>query len=299
MRALPTVGLVPHVVNLVLLGPQEAASVALEDPASAAFGPGKMELMAKAAQLAYDDSPGLGRIPDALRRQTGFDVHSIRMLENKGRDVQGYLAAGDRMVLCVFRGTEPLSLVDWALDFEVCLVERPLTLGGGRTFRLHEGFWDGVEAVWKEQLLPELERTLTGDRYLYLGGHSLGGALAMITAARLPDECRKRLRGVYTIGQPRVGDYDFSAAYDNDPAVGKCTWRLVNAQDIVPRLPLEVMDYEHAGDEIHCAIGPDVMLRLDWGRRCALKTLNNVAYGFLPDFIQDHFPEAYVRGAMG
>ncbi|MFP5289147.1 MAG: alpha/beta fold hydrolase [Thermoanaerobaculia bacterium] len=48
------------------------------------------------------------------------------------------------------------------------------------------------------------------DRPLWLTGHSLGGAVAVLTASRL----EKRVQGVYVYGAPRVGDADFGGEID-------------------------------------------------------------------------------------
>ena len=50
---------------------------------------------------------------------------------------------------------------------------------------------------------------------LFLTGHSLGGALAVLAGAVLQFETNRSVTGVYTYGQPRVGDPDFSAAFDS------------------------------------------------------------------------------------
>jgi len=299
VRAVPSIGLLPHLANQIILGPQDNRTIAIENPANGNYGRGKAELLAKAAQLAYDDSRALSRVPGALKRQTGFDVveFSPIVAKKEDTDIQAFVAAGEQMVLCVFRGTEPLNLVDWALDFDVVPAEVPLPLSRGRKVHIHEGFWRGVNAVWDKHLLPALQNALAGStgRFLYFAGHSLGGALAMVAAARAPEDVLDRVRGVYTMGQPRVGFADFAEAYDR--VLLERTFRLANGEDIVPSVPLQAMDYVHSGLEVECRVGPDVMLHLDWGRRCAVRMLHDSVYRLFPPAIEDHFPEAYVRGA--
>ncbi|WP_437782938.1 lipase family protein [Sorangium sp. So ce1097] len=75
---------------------------------------------------------------------------------------------------------------------------------------------------------------------LYVTGHSLGGALAVIAAALLHtspalDGIRERLSGVYTFGQPMVGYHDFADRFRKE--FGSKLFRHVYQNDIVPRLP--------------------------------------------------------------
>lgn len=151
--------------------------------------------------------------------------------------------AADHAVL-VFRGTEvfkpgdPWSKVrsvlrDWSSDAAVARVEWD---GPGR---VHRGFRDAFEALWPA-LKPALQ-TLRCDLPLFCCGHSLGGALALLAAARLAPLRSARLH-LLTLGQPRVGDAGFKAAL-----TGLDMLRLVNGSDMVARLPPGWMGYRHVG----------------------------------------------------
>jgi hypothetical protein len=74
---------------------------------------------------------------------------------------------------------------------------------------------------------------------LFLTGHSLGGAMAVLAAAKIvrdaPPDIRRAVRGVYTFGQPAVGDAQFAAAYG--ALFGDRLYRHEYAKDAVPRLP--------------------------------------------------------------
>ncbi|WP_437287422.1 lipase family protein [Sorangium sp. So ce406] len=85
----------------------------------------------------------------------------------------------------------------------------------------------------------------TNDRWrgleaLYITGHSLGGALAVLAAALIQVDpelkpLRKKLRSIYTYGQPMVGDAGFRAYFR--PKLDSRLFRHIYGSDIVPRLP--------------------------------------------------------------
>jgi hypothetical protein len=95
---------------------------------------------------------------------------------------------------------------------------------------------------------------------LYITGHSLGGALATVAAAMLfayadagritrPGfDVKSWLRGVYTFGQPMVGDATFTRLNE---ALGKKTFRHVYRRDVVARLPSRTMGpFVHMGQQL-------------------------------------------------
>ena len=83
---------------------------------------------------------------------------------------------------------------------------------------------------------------------MWVTGHSLGGALAMLFALRLKLRRGLTVAGVYTFGQPRVGNLPFSLAYDK--ALRTCTYRVVHADDLVPRVPWLLGAFRHCGTEV-------------------------------------------------
>ncbi len=99
---------------------------------------------------------------------------------------------------------------------------------------------------------------------LFITGHSLGAAMAALIAARLftdsrYGEIRQRLRGVYTFGQPMIGDAGFAARAEE--LFGDRLFRFVYANDIVPRLPpLSTGYFVHFG-KAHRSRGQGVDVR--------------------------------------
>ena len=85
---------------------------------------------------------------------------------------------------------------------------------------------------------------------ILLTGHSLGGALATLCAyelahLELADAAVERLV-VYNFGSPRVGSGAFAAHFD---ASLPDAWRVVNAADLVPRVP-RLLGYAHVGHAV-------------------------------------------------
>lgn len=87
---------------------------------------------------------------------------------------------------------------------------------------------------------------------LYITGHSLGGALAVLYAAMLhytgQTEVASKIKAVYTFGQPRVGDLNF-ATYFKQKLEGRY-FRVVYCNDLVPRVPFDnkLFAFKHLGD---------------------------------------------------
>ncbi|MDF1823086.1 MAG: lipase family protein [Verrucomicrobiales bacterium] len=88
---------------------------------------------------------------------------------------------------------------------------------------VHSGFYVFFKRVWPK-LLPTLEEL---PRPWIFTGHSLGGALATIASVVSHPDL------VCTFGAPKVGNRAFYGLRQADSV-----WRIVNDQDLVPRLPL-------------------------------------------------------------
>jgi hypothetical protein len=144
-----------------------------------------------------------------------------------------------RLGIVSFRGTEPANAINWLTDTDV--VEKPFGQG-----LVHEGFFANLEAIWevivrmlKEAVQPPANGKQRPLQRLYITGHSLGGGMAVLAAARLMLEKefqqRDLLHGVYTFGQPAVGNTDFANEWD--PKFGQRLHRHIYAHDVVPHLP--------------------------------------------------------------
>lgn len=124
------------------------------------------------------------------------------------------------MNILVFRGTQ-MTLGDIHTDIKANLVDAP---GGGR---VHRGFLEAFQAVEGE--LREALSECEGNVPLFITGHSLGAALALVATRYLNVDSEG---ATYTFGSPRVGDELFFRSLRTP------VYRVVHAADGVTRVPL-------------------------------------------------------------
>ena len=110
---------------------------------------------------------------------------------------------------------------------------------------------DAVDTVWRtisDALKPNKTQPV------FVTGHSLGGALAIIAAERIRCELKIEASAVYTFGAPRVGSPAFARSY-NAGGLGERIYRLIHGLDIVRTLPPSRLGFRHAGRMIICERG--------------------------------------------
>lgn len=174
--------------------------------------------LAHASDVAYHRAPAA-----AAMERLGLKTLAFR---SKVTRTRGFLGVCDTHAVLSFRGSDPVTLPNWLTDAVVRLVERDHYDG-----KVHLGFSSVLKRSWHkvEKALDEV-----GDKPLFLTGHSMGGALAVLTACRLAKMGRPPV-AIYTYGSPRVGDMAFCESY------ALPTYRVVNRLDLVPEMPLASM----------------------------------------------------------
>jgi len=172
-----------------------------------------------------------------------------------------------RVVILAYRGTEPANIGNWLADADVGSSSMIL---GGEMLGVHAGFYRNVRATqWA--IINELNLALQGKsmsnpertleypmQVLYVTGHSLGGAMAVLFSLLVAGNAEQRaiaekLRAVYTFGQPL-------AAGEPLPEVARAAarkvFRHVSDRDPVPALPPAAWGrFAHFGHEYRCANG--------------------------------------------
>lgn len=172
-----------------------------------------------------------------------------------------------RVVILCYRGTEPGNLANWLGDADVG--SDSITLGS-EVLGVHSGFYRNVRAT-RWTVLHEWNTALNGKSLfdsernvehpleaLYLTGHSLGGAMAVLLSVSLagfPEQhaLAAKLRAVYTFGQPLTAGEPLPGVARE---VGRKLFRHVNARDIIPTLPAAPWGHlAHFGHEYRYAEG--------------------------------------------
>jgi triacylglycerol lipase len=188
-------------------------------------------LLAYAAESAYDHPQAIESLARDEWECDDFDFFD-------DNDTQAFVASDEAAIVVCFRGTETDRLCDWLTDADISLVPGPLE------GRVHGGFYDALSDVWHvvDRAVRQLDRQQR--KSLWITGHSLGGALASLAAARWLNSGRP-VQGLYTFGQPRTGDRTFARNFNF--AIKGSAFRFVNNSDLVARIPPRSLGFHHTG----------------------------------------------------
>ncbi|MDR3621832.1 MAG: lipase family protein [Paludisphaera borealis] len=192
--------------------------------------------LADASTLVYGDAAFVeSRFDQSPLPGLGFTIDWIR----DGDDIRGMVLSAADVLVVVFRGTKVLlpglsgsdspNVIDMIVGNEDLKIDSRLLPAASRAGGfVHSGFLDAYARI--SGRLDEVFKARRAEQKLWLAGHSLGGALAVLALAHLADD--GPIEGVYTYGCPRVGDRAF---VDSLP---RCVHRrFVHRDDVVARIP--------------------------------------------------------------
>lgn len=245
--------------------------------------------MARLAREVYRARSPTDPAPDEegiLARLTQEDGGFRSVTGADSDSAQAALIEHEAYLCLAFRGTDELA--DWLDNLDAFPVHR---LFGA----FHRGFWNALEDVWPplEAHLRRLQRAR--PRPVFLTGHSLGGAMATLAAARFVHE-DKPFTSVYTFGQPRAMSREAARIFN-----AECKsrfFRFCNNNDLVTRVPARMMGYSHVGCCLY--ITEDGEIQRDpgfWFRfvdhvEGALEALRERGIDAIEDHVLDRYLEA-------
>jgi len=208
------------------------------EPYKRTLNSGAAYWMARLSKEIYTEVGGESNAPDVDKilqslQKDDPDFVDVKAVEQGNSEAA--LVEHERYLCMVFRGTDEWK--DWLDNINVPLVDE---LFG----KFHRGFWNATEAVWPKLYGAYEEKHQANKRPLFITGHSLGGAMATIAAAKLI-HLDKPFISTYTFGQPRAMHLDTAELFNT--ACKDRVFRFQNNNDIVTRVPPRKMDYSHVG----------------------------------------------------
>jgi len=151
-----------------------------------------------------------------------------------GLNITAYIGVDEskQIVVMAFEGSQDFTQI-WDQVIESGMTPHP-TIPGALVMTYFMQYY--IETA------PLLESVMTSvlqnysSYQVYVTGHSLGGALAVLAAASMVQSgvLDSDSTTVYTYGQPRVGDYGFAKAAQ---ANIRTLYRLIHFNDPVPHIP--------------------------------------------------------------
>lgn len=195
---------------------------------------------AKQYEFNLVNALGCARASLLVSRDSAFIKQTVtgwgfNRFEDFTRNQHFGIAIGNaEIVLIAFRGTDEMA--DWRTNLNILFKRSPLGW-------VHRGFMKATELFWPE--LPQrVSEFCDRDQTIWITGHSLGGALAVLVAVKLLCENKLEIGGVYTFGQPSVGTVRFCSNFEKQFSTR--LFRFVNHVDAVSDIP--ILFLEHVGE---------------------------------------------------
>ena len=164
----------------------------------------------------------------------------------------GFVIASPKANIIAFRGTQ--TQVEWWRNLQVTQKDYVNPSTGTYYGKVHQGYFKIVREQISSILLKTV-RTLDPTIPCYVTGHSLGGAIATLSAMEIAvkvPEIREQIQ-LYTYAAPRIGDRRFAEAHSQ---LIPNSYRITNLSDSVPLVPpikiknkFTTANYAHVGQK--------------------------------------------------
>ena len=264
-------------------------------PNTTRWKPANARALAYASQLAYLPDP------DQITQQAvawGFAPQRVKVIAPEESVLQAVILGGNHFVVLAFRGTRSDQLSDWMTDADINQESFNSLYPAPDVGFVHSGFGNLLLDGWDE-IYATADAFQQEGQPLWITGHSLGGALAVVAAAAFTFAKREPVNGLYTFGQPRVGDPIFCSQCDRN--FHDCMFRFVNNEDIVTRVPPRLVPippafYGHSGQLRYFNANENLQADMSWWNSFLLNVdvgIKNME-AMLADTVADHDLANYI-----
>lgn len=231
------------------------------------------------------------------------DYSDVIPINNEKTDTQVLIAIKDNILYIAFPGTQGARDASIDLHFKQrnfnCKpwYKRLLNLIFLRKdkIQVHEGFRKAscsVRNTVNNAVITFIAKNIASDSYkLIIGGHSLGGALATLTAINIKKTFSKSNIELYTFGCPPVGN---SSLKDLHGSLINLSLRIVNQNDPVPYLLSKEQHYIHVDQFIGIDDNLDITENetIDQSQiEAAVSLIGNLILGHTP---KEHKMDEYI-----
>jgi len=235
-------GLIPHRDSRYQ--PQPLSEIGqLFEPVATQFSLSNALICAHISQMAYQPRETVAELSNAS------DI-PVEFIED-GNHVALVVSLKSSLILA-FRGTDDLS--DWLDNLRIFPAK---TVWGD----VHSGFLASVDT-----LLPRVKEALAKSRVekkeVWVTGHSLGAAMAVLASMKLTTEEAVDVKGIYTFAQPLLASAQFRREYDE--ILGSKLYRFETSGDQVPNQP---PPYRSPGTLIYLSRKDQVWTSPKWLRK--------------------------------
>ena len=238
------VGRLGLLLVITLVGRLMALSIAVRDSEEKAdpqaadvplpgYNAGLASLCALVSMLSYEPEEECRRVAGT----TGLSEDRIKKIEQQNHSCT--LLAYDDLIVIAFRGTDLSDVADWRTNWQTKPVVGPWGL-------VHGGYLAAVDLLWND-VSAALRQLRHREQKLLLTGHSMGGALAVLAAARFEIEGTIPVESIYTFGQPAVADSAFSLELER--RLSHRYFRFVHSVDAIPGFYVD-KDLKHGGQHL-------------------------------------------------
>ncbi|MDA8744656.1 lipase family protein [Rubripirellula amarantea] len=208
--------------------------------------------LATACDLVYLD-PDAAKV--AFAEQLGLTGELVSV-----DNTQAFVGENDESFVIAFRGSQTPSTLDGVKDWLLTNARNFLVIPEGRIgtdfaaagvgARFHRGFMQALDELWIPLYSRVDEAFGRKERPVWVTGHSLGGALALLCAWRMHQQFIP-IHQVVTFGAPMIGNAAAAEAFARE--FPDRIFRYVDAGDLVPKLPMMSLfsnDYGHVQREV-------------------------------------------------